>query len=174
MRIFLLGFMASGKSSLGPVVAHEGRLAFADLDAEIEAAAGRSVAEIFRDDGLEAFRDLESRALERWAAGEQGVLATGGGIVERRDNHPWLRQGHAVYLAWPWEALAGRLAALSPAQRPLLAQGPAALERLWRRRDPLYRELARQILPMTIWRQDDREARLRAWARQILAAARRA
>jgi shikimate kinase len=148
MNVYLLGFMASGKSTLGPVLAERAGRPFHDLDSAVQAEAGASVAEIFAREGEEGFRDREARALQAAAARGDLVVATGGGIVERAANCALLAQGHAVYLRWSWAALRRRLLAADAGERPLRSEGLAALQRRWRRRAPLYAELARQILDM--------------------------
>ncbi len=148
MRIHLLGFMASGKSTLGPVLAEEGGLDFVDLDDVIVAGCGRSISEIFRTGGEDTFRALETEALESLAGRDGLVLATGGGVVEREVNHAPLLAAHSVYLYWRWEELVGRLGREGDESRPVWREGEDALAMRWRRRDPLYRRLAKQVLLM--------------------------
>ena len=106
--IALSGFMAAGKSTVGPLVAERTGLPFVDTDAELARREGRSVADVFRADGEAAFRAKE-RALvtELLADGVPRVLALGGGTVTMRDlRHRLLEEGLVVTLtATPGETL---------------------------------------------------------------------
>lgn len=77
--VLLVGFMGSGKSTVGPLVATDLGWDFIDVDARVEARAGRNVEEIFERDGEPAFRELERRAAEEALAGRDRVVAPGGG-----------------------------------------------------------------------------------------------
>lgn len=79
----LVGFMASGKTTVGRLIAERTGWHFVDLDREVERATGRSVEEIFRSDGEEAFRELEARVTREAALPERAVVATGGGWMAR-------------------------------------------------------------------------------------------
>jgi shikimate kinase len=105
--IVVIGFMGTGKSTVGRLVAERLGRRFVDLDTVIAAVAGKTVPEIFRADGEPAFRRLETIALAR-ALGDGGtVLATGGGAACREDNLAMmLAQGRVVALsATPEEVL---------------------------------------------------------------------
>jgi len=78
-RVLLVGFMASGKSSVGMELASRLGWAFVDLDTLIEARAGKSVAEMFSEDGEVEFRRLESNVAAEWLARSDTVVASGGG-----------------------------------------------------------------------------------------------
>lgn len=139
-NIYLTGFSGTGKSTVGPTVARRLGFDFIDLDAEIERAAGRPVPEIFRADGEEAFRRLETEALRRLAARDRLVVATGGGVVLRPENRRLMAEsGLVVCLEARPETIARRLEALAPT-RPLLA-GPdpaARIAGLKEYRQPFY------------------------------------
>ena len=98
--IALSGFMAAGKSTVGPLVAERTGLPFVDTDAEVARRAGRSVAELFRDEGEAAFRAKERAVVtELLADGVPRVLALGGGTVTMRDlRHRLLDEGLVVTL----------------------------------------------------------------------------
>ena len=89
-HLYLLGFMGSGKSVLGERVARRAGRPFVDLDAEVERAAGATVAAIFAERGERAFREAESAALRGLAGHPPAVVATGGGPPERRENREFL------------------------------------------------------------------------------------
>ncbi|MED5373091.1 MAG: shikimate kinase [Myxococcota bacterium] len=116
----LIGFMAAGKSTLGPPLAQVLGLGFVDLDAEIESAAGCSIPEIFAQHGEPGFRDLESRVLGQVLGRGAHVLACGGGVVERPENLQLLKRwGHVVWLDLPFSLSLERMGEGSG--RPLAA-----------------------------------------------------
>lgn len=124
-NIVLVGFMGSGKSTVGRELAAQLHRPFIDLDQEIEAGAGRSVTEIFAADGETAFRERESRCLERALQAEGAVVAAGGGAPLREQNWRRIRDGNTVValMAEPAE-LRRRLH--NGNGRPLLGKDPAA------------------------------------------------
>ena len=92
-RVYLVGMPGSGKSSVGRSLAKQWDARFVDLDAEIERTAGRSIAEIFRKEGEDGFREVEEAALRQAANdADRCVIACGGGIVLRGSNRDVLRQ----------------------------------------------------------------------------------
>ena len=94
-RVYLTGFMASGKSTVGPLLADALGYRFVDLDWLVEARAGRSIRELFSQ-GEGVFRAAESEALRETAAGEGLVVATGGGTLADPDNLEVARVAGAV------------------------------------------------------------------------------
>ena len=124
--IALVGLMGSGKSTVGRRLASALGRPFADADAEIEAAAGRSVSDIFAELGEPAFRDGERRVIARLLAGPPLVLATGGGAFAQPDTREILSAGAVVvWLKCELPILARRVARKDT--RPLL-QGRDPLE----------------------------------------------
>jgi shikimate kinase / 3-dehydroquinate synthase len=121
-NVVLVGFMGSGKSTVGPHLAQRLERPFVDLDDVIEADAGRSVAEIFSSEGEAGFRERESRCLQRALERDGSVVAVGGGAPMREENWARIRNGNTVValLAEPGE-LARRLNGSS--DRPLLHAG---------------------------------------------------
>jgi shikimate kinase len=79
-RIFLVGFMCSGKSTVGKLLADKLGYTFWDIDQVIEEREGKSIEEIFRDEGEEYFRSLERSVLEEFLEKERVVVSTGGGL----------------------------------------------------------------------------------------------
>lgn len=142
-HVFLVGFMGSGKSTVARLVAAALGRPCVDLDDSLQVAAGRSPAEIFAEDGEEAFRDLESAELEKLAGSPLSVVACGGGVVLRPENRASLkRMGTVVYLrVTAGEALA-RIGDAST--RPLLAGsgGAIAATSLLQARESLYASVA--------------------------------
>jgi shikimate kinase/3-dehydroquinate synthase len=141
-HVFLTGFMATGKSTVGRLLAARLRRPFLDLDDAIEAAAGRSVAEIFEQEGEAGFRRRETAALQRITAGPAAVVATGGGAACHGDNLAHMRAcGLVVALTAPLDVVKARAgAAADERARPLLQRPPGEIEALFRRRVPIYRQ----------------------------------
>jgi shikimate kinase len=141
----LIGFMGSGKSTLGALVAARFAVPFIDLDDRIEAAASRTVAEIFAGEGEPAFRRRELDALRALAtnAPEPAVISTGGGIVETPAAAPLVRGlGRVVWLRADPAACVDRVGATS-GDRPLLA---GDWQVRWVRRRPLYESWADAVV----------------------------
>ncbi len=117
--IALVGLMGVGKTSLGKRLAGALGLPFVDADAEIEAAAGRSVADIFEAFGEDGFRDGERRVIARLLSGPPVVLATGGGAFAQPQTRDLLLEGAlVVWLKADLATLAARVARKT--HRPLL------------------------------------------------------
>ncbi len=144
-RMILTGFMGAGKSTVGAILARDLGWRFVDLDDAIEAAAGRTVAEIFREFGEEYFREREREAVEQLGQEEEMVLALGGGAVENESTRALLihTPGNClVFLDAPLQELLERCAVEEkPGEvkvRPLLSD-PEALHARHNRRLPHYR-----------------------------------
>lgn len=121
--LYLIGPMGSGKSALAKLLASQLRFHFLDTDQLIEAAAKRSISEIFEEEGEESFRDFEASVLEQVSAFVSCCVATGGGIVIRKSNWGSLRTGIVVYLEAPVDVLRDRLE--NDKTRPLLKSNDA-------------------------------------------------
>ena len=123
MRIFLIGMMGSGKTTLGRQLAGQLGYTFVDLDAYIEQREGRSIADLFEREGQEQFRRKERQALEALVQEHgQAVIATGGGAPCYFDNIRLINQsGQSIFLDVPVEELASRLLDSDLSVRPLLA-----------------------------------------------------
>ena len=144
MIVFLVGMPGSGKSTVGPELARRLGVPFIELDDEIQSGAGASVREIFEREGEAGFRELEAAALAEVAARDPSVVSCGGGVVLEPANRVTLRAtGEVVFLSVPLEVLRDRV--VPGADRPLIrAEGD--LERLFRDREPLYREFAQHVV----------------------------
>ena len=118
-NIILTGFMASGKTTIGAELAKMMGFSFADTDAMIEKAQGRTIKEIFASDGEEYFRCLETQTAERTASMNGAVISTGGGMVLRTENMEHLRKNGVIfYLDTDIEVILARLRNAA-ASRPL-------------------------------------------------------
>ncbi|MGB6687994.1 MAG: shikimate kinase [Terracidiphilus sp.] len=139
-RIVLTGFMGSGKTTVGPLVAVRLGWRFIDVDDVIEAEAGAAIAELFARYGEAAFRERERAAIARLAAGDALVLALGGGAIESLDTRAMLLASENTLLVHLEVELATTLARCAGTEgtRPVLAD-QANLEARYRRRLPLYR-----------------------------------
>jgi shikimate kinase len=102
--IYLVGFMGSGKSTVGRRLAEALGWTFVDLDDDIEAATGRTIADIFSNDGEQAFRDAEHAALQARVSGSNAVVALGGGAFTFVRNRDVMKgAGTSVWLDCPFE-----------------------------------------------------------------------
>ena len=127
-NVFLIGMMASGKTTVGRHLARALNLDFVDSDSVIEDRAGADIPWIFDIEGEEKFRDREEKVIEELTQRLGVVVATGGGVVLREVNRRRLSErGTVVYLNAPFESLVAR--ARGNTRRPLLA-GEDARERL--------------------------------------------
>ena len=130
MRIYLTGFMASGKSSIGKALAKELKYAFVDLDTIIENQVGKSVEVMFAEDGEEAFRRAEKDALRDTIKMSKHVIALGGGAVANEEDAKWAADnGVVVFLDVPEDELVARLLR-SRVRRPLVEEAQRAADPL--------------------------------------------
>lgn len=120
-RLYIVGYMASGKSTFGRALAGKAGWRFVDLDEEIERQTGRSVAEIIREDGEAAFRALESSVLRQTSSLNKTVVACGGGTPCYRDNMEFMTlHGMTLWLVASPERMAERIIQAGDT-RPLVA-----------------------------------------------------
>jgi shikimate kinase len=142
--IFLMGFMASGKSTVGPVLAAKLGLEFIDLDLLIEAEAGCAIAELIEREGEERFREIEARTLREAMSRGAAVIAPGGGAITREENRELMsRLGITVWLDAPFD-LCWRRIRKDGATRPLAPDEATARAR-YESRLALYRRAAIHI-----------------------------
>ncbi len=121
MRIYLVGFMGCGKSSLGKRLARKLEYDFLDLDQEIEKQTGKTITEIFRHEGEDWFRRKEKEVLHKTISMERLVISTGGGTPYHFDNMEFMNaHGVTVYLKMSPVSLTHRLEN-ARRKRPLVA-----------------------------------------------------
>jgi shikimate kinase len=118
LNLYLVGMMGAGKTTVGRLLARDLGYGFLDSDDVITKAAGKSINQIFTEDGEDAFRQLESDVLGQICAFTRLTIATGGGIILKRENWSYLRQGLVVWLDVPVAELERRLR--EDTTRPLL------------------------------------------------------
>lgn len=120
MIVYLLGFMGSGKSSIGKKLSMKLGWDFADLDQVIEDGEGRSISEIFDKHGETAFRKMESEYLRRITSGRNTIIACGGGTPCFFENMAFMNEnGLTVYIKMDVISLKNRLVN-SKKERPLI------------------------------------------------------
>jgi shikimate kinase len=144
-NIVLIGFMGSGKSTVGRELHQRLGYPLVDMDQVIEQRAGKPITAIFEDEGEAVFRRMETTLLEELAdpAAPRRIISTGGGVVGSADNRTLLRSmGYVVWLDAPIRAIMDRTS--KNRQRPLLhTDDPAArIRELMALREPLYQETA--------------------------------
>src|SRR5210317_1263159 len=138
-RIFLVGPMGAGKTTIGKYLAQHLKLQFADTDTEIEVRTGADIPWIFDVEGEEGFRNREQQVVEELTLWDDVVLATGGGVIIRPENRQALgARGYVVYLHATVDEQVRRTR--RDRRRPLLQNGDPeeVLRSLMAIRDPLY------------------------------------
>lgn len=149
-HLVLVGLMATGKSTVGRILAETLGRPLLDSDDQVEAMTGRTVREIWRADGEPAFRRLETAALtEALADPTPSVVAGAGGVVLAEENRVLLAADHVdvVWLRATPATLVARVAAAADGHRPLLDDDPAGmLERMEADRRALYESVADRIV----------------------------
>lgn len=146
-RVFLTGFMGSGKSTVGPILANSVGYDFVDLDGLIEASEGRAIREIFQTDGEAYFRRRELEEIQRLSQRPKLVVSLGGGTLIQAETYRLIRSsGLLVYLKISPEQVFRRVRhrddrplLSDPQGRPLsTAELKARISQLYRERETLY------------------------------------
>ncbi|MFN4215919.1 MAG: shikimate kinase [Brevinematales bacterium] len=143
MKIVLVGYRGSGKTTLGKHLASSLSVAFVDTDHIVESKAGMSISEIFHKEGESGFRLRETLALKEALLLGNAVIATGGGIILRPENRLMIRTADlVVYLSAPVSVLVERIR--GDTNRPPLTDMPLEEEVMatLKERLPLYEEVA--------------------------------
>jgi len=150
-RIFLIGYMGSGKSTVGKLLANKLGYSFIDMDAQIEANQFKTISQIFTDLGEEKFRQLEQKCLHEVSEFDDVVISTGGGTPCFFDNISYMNtNGLTVYLKYSAQELADRLGGIHVAKRPVLGnrQGEELLQFISEglaKREPFYAQASYSV-----------------------------
>lgn len=134
MRLYLIGMMGSGKSTLGKKLSDEIGYKFIDMDLYIEMTSGKTIEEIFKDYGEAWFRVYEKNTLKEFKEMDNVIIATGGGIIKDKTNKELL-DGKCIFLNVPVDILQKRCDE-SSIVRPLLLNN--SVEEIFNQRKELY------------------------------------
>ncbi len=147
-RIYLCGFMGSGKTTVGEVLAKKIGYPFVDLDVYIEQAEGRSIPDIFAQDGEAYFRTQEARYLREMPVCGGAVVSTGGGTLLREENAAFAQEsGVVVFLDVPFDVCWSRIYTGRVEDRPLAAaRTREELKLLYEKRRDVYLQAARVVV----------------------------
>ncbi len=144
LNIILTGFMGTGKSTLGKILARRLDREFVDTDTLIESRTGLTIPQIFAEQGEQAFRQLESSVARELAQREKLVISTGGGFMLNPENHKALNSNSEIFCltASPGEIIKRLSASHSKTTRPLLASDnpEKKILQLLKEREPCYRQ----------------------------------
>jgi shikimate kinase len=151
MSLVLIGYRATGKTTVAKCLARRLGWDPVDADVEIECQAGKSIARIFAEDGEPAFRDLEAAVIADLCQQQHLVIAAGGGAPLREESRRTMRKtGQVVWLTATPETILARMNgdATTAERRPSLTDRPPLEEivQLLHRREPIYRESAHLIV----------------------------
>lgn len=143
-NIALIGFMGTGKTAVGRLLAQKLNRRFMELDLLIEQQAGKSIPDIFKRDGEIAFRELEIRVTKEIAGEKYAVIACGGGLVLNKINIDRLRENARIVYLTASPRLILKRVSNEPGQRPLLeGENPALnIRKLLKFRKPFYERAA--------------------------------
>lgn len=143
-KIYLIGFMGSGKSSVGNRLGALLNVDYIDTDTEVEKKYKKAIPAIFTEQGEDAFRSYESDALKN-VPNHRCVISTGGGIVKNKSNIDYMMQtGLIVYLATSFHAIDDRLRL--DVSRPLWNQNKKNQKQLYETREKLYHSCAKLVV----------------------------
>lgn len=152
-KLFLIGFMGSGKTYWGKIWAEKNGLAFYDLDEEIEKKNGKTIAAIFEKEGEEYFRQIETEALHTFSEKQNCIIACGGGAACFNENMQWMNEnGTTVYLSATLQYIFNHVID-GQHKRPLIKKLNQAellffIQQKLKEREPFYNQ-AKFILPVT-------------------------
>jgi shikimate kinase len=144
MNVYLIGYRGTGKTTVAKILAARGDFCWLDTDQEIERRTGKTIAQIFADDGEGGFRDLESAVVAELSRRDRLVLALGGGAVLREENRRAIGSGTVIWLQASAETIFARISADAETarRRPNLTPtgGLQEIRELLLRRAPIYRQ----------------------------------
>ncbi|MFN3947708.1 MAG: shikimate kinase [Aquificaceae bacterium] len=138
-RVFLVGFMCSGKTTFGKLLSESLGWSFVDIDQEVERREGMPIRDIFEKKGEEYFRRLEFEILRSMAEKEKVVISTGGGLGASLEAMEFMKtKGLVVWLKIDFETFLERCG--QDPSRPLLKRGKEELLRLFEKRSQVYKQ----------------------------------
>ncbi len=136
-NIYLVGFMGSGKSTVGKILSEKLNLKFVDVDSEIEKKEKKKISEIFKEKGERYFRELEKKEIEELTKKNGIVVSTGGGLGANPENMKKMKEtGTVIWLDVPLEEILKRCE--NDENRPLLNQPIESLKKLYEERKKVY------------------------------------
>ena len=142
-NIYLTGFMGSGKTTIGRLLARKLGWKFLDTDKIVQKHFGKPISQIFIEDGEALFRQAETLVLRTLRTRTKTVVSLGGGVILKDTNREILRSGYWIFLDVPLSVIKTRV--LGDKSRPLLAKRWSTVEALCRKRLPLY-----QLAPIIV------------------------
>lgn len=145
-NLVLIGMPGSGKTKMGRILSEWFTLPLVDTDQMVVEKAGKTIPEIFAQDGEQAFRDLETAAVQEAAALNGAVIATGGGVILRPENMEALRETGLVFFR---DRSPAAIAGEDLTGRPLIGSDSERVYRLYNERLPLYQKYAHHTIPHT-------------------------
>ncbi len=154
-KIYLIGSMGSGKTTIGKMLASKLHLPFIDIDKEIEREEKRIISDIFKENGENYFRKLETDILAKHSVLNEFVISTGGGAVLSQDNKKILDNGYKIYLNISIDAQYDRVKHRK--HRPLLVEGDlkTILKDLDETRGVIYSDLADLVVDVSYLDKED-------------------
>jgi shikimate kinase len=141
--IYLIGFMGSGKSTIGQEIARLLKCSWIDLDCYIEETQQMPIKDLFKQYGELYFRDLECAALEALSNRKNSIVSTGGGIIVTPKNAVFLKSQKTFYLKWEFETLFNRI---SQDQSRPLARSYEEVMHLYQSREMLYEAASWKVI----------------------------
>lgn len=143
-KIVLIGFMGSGKTTIGKELGEKLEIAWVDLDEAIEQRSEASISHLFETLGEVGFRKLETECLQECLCTKENlVLSTGGGVIEREENCILLNTYTTFYLKWKFNTLYGRIK--GDKNRPLV-KSYEQLKALYIKREALYKKSSSYVI----------------------------
>lgn len=146
---YIVGFMAVGKTTLGQMLAERLQQPFYDTDRLLEQQLALPLGEYIQQQGLSSFRQKEKACLQQTVYLAQGIIATGGGIIEETVNRQFLQEQAVLYIKQDFASLYTRLQTCDSTTRPLLKKSKQELEQLYRQRLPHYEQVATVTLDVS-------------------------